>query len=109
MHSRARDFSLSRVGGSHPGSTLPLLKRICCAHTSLHEGINPVPEVRKYVLPRKDQGNGLGTGPGDPIMEDGTEQILLLASDGVWEFVSNSAAKDMVYSYVSLQPSEFRC
>lgn len=43
-------------------------------------GVNCIPEVNEYVLQQEDK-------------------IIVLASDGVWEFLSNNEVANIVYTH----------
>ncbi|CAD7940826.1 unnamed protein product [Amoebophrya sp. A120] len=79
--------------GTYPG--LNMSRALGDLLGSTNAGINNTPEVRVIDLPRKTGGAPNGSA----LSADGTRAILLICSDGVWEFVSSNQAKDFAMRF----------
>mmetsp|Transcript_12193 Transcript_12193/g.29577 ORF Transcript_12193/g.29577 Transcript_12193/m.29577 type:complete len:410 (+) Transcript_12193:297-1526(+) len=76
--------------GTYPG--LNMSRALGDILGSTNAGINNTPDVRVVPLPPRDTED-------NTLNAQGTRAVLLICSDGVWEFISSSQATDMVLRF----------
>ncbi|CAD7935101.1 unnamed protein product [Amoebophrya sp. A25] len=77
--------------GTYPG--LNMSRALGDILGSTNAGVNNTPEVAIINLPKKDVDES------ELVSPDGTRAVLVLCSDGVWEFISSHRARDIVMRY----------
>lgn len=80
--------------GTYPG--LNMSRALGDLVGSQHAGINNTPDVNVLQLRPKNNNDD---DKSMKINADGTEMILLICSDGVWEFISSQQAKDIALNF----------